>query len=248
MKTKNTNIKQIKNLLLITVLSTIVLFSSCSSNDDENLDQNGNLSEIVMQDFKEDIENLSVPESLSNSSNQYAIQANMQFESLRQLSSSFSQLFTIPTHAISSKSSTKIAAKSAAISNTQTYTWSSGNASVEYTITEESDRYTFSYYITSSDFTGKLLDGYQLIDGSYAEVKMYYENIVISSLKWWVNDNEIKIELDSDGYKLVLESNTIDYSGHLKVYYDNQLTALYQWNSDGSGSYTNYETEETYSW
>ncbi|KGL62627.1 hypothetical protein [Polaribacter sp. Hel1_85] len=248
MKTKNTNIKQIKNLLLITILSTIVLFSSCSSNDDENLDQNGNLSEIVMQDFKEDIENLSVPESLSNSSNQYAIQANMQFESLRQLSSSFAQLFTIPANAISSKSTTKTAVKSTSLANKQTYTWSSGDTSVEYTITEESDRYSFTYYITSPDLTGKLMDGYQLIDGSYAEVKMYYNNEVISAVKWWVNDNEIKIELDSDDYKLILESNTLDYSGNLKVYYSNKLTALYQWNSDGSGTYTNYYTEETYSW
>lgn len=247
MKTRIQNNQQIKSLVLATILSTIILFSSCSSNETD-LDESGNLSEIVMQDFKEDIENLSVPESLSNSNNQYAIEANTQFETLRQLSSSFSQLFTIPANAISSKSSTKVASKSSSIANSQTYTWSSGDTSVEYTITEESDRYTFTYYVISSDFTGKLIDGYQLTDGSYAEVNMYYDDIVISTIKWWVNNNDIKIELDTDGYKLVLESNTVDYSGNLKVYYYDELTALYQWNSDGSGSYTNYDSEESYSW
>ena len=64
---------------------------------DDNLDENSkNLSEIVMQDFVEEINNLSVPSALMNSNNQYAQEANAQFESLKSLSTSFSSLFVIP--------------------------------------------------------------------------------------------------------------------------------------------------------
>ncbi|MDD7915399.1 hypothetical protein [Polaribacter ponticola] len=245
MKTTNTNLKNFLALLAITI---VLVFSSCSNNEDDNLEENSeNLSEIVMQDFVEEINNLSVPSALMNSNNQYAQEANAQFESLKSLSTSFSSLFVIPDYALSTKTSSKVVSKSSS-SNTQTYSWSSGDTTVEYTITEASDRYSFTYYVTSPDFTGKLMAGYQLIDGSYAEVNLYYDNIVESTIKWWVNDEDIKIELSSDDFKLILESNATDNSGNLKVYYSNTLTALYEWNADGTGTYTNYYTNETYSW
>lgn len=237
--------KTIKLLGLATLLLSITL-TSCSSNEDD-ISQSEELSEVVMQEFVEDIQVLSVPSGLSSSSNQYAQQANAQFESLKALGTSFAVLFNVPPSALSNKEAIKTFAKSSAL-NTKTYTWLASGTTVEYSITEESDRYSFSYYITSTDFTGKFMDGYQLKDGSYAESRMYFDNQAISTIKWWVNANSTKIELVSDDFNMTLESNKVDNSGTLKVSSANDLIGAYSWNSDGSGTYTNHLTNETFTW
>jgi hypothetical protein len=200
-----------------------------------------------MQDFVEDFQALSVPTGLSSSNNQYAQQANAQFETLKGLGSGFASLFIIPANAVSSKSTIKTASKTNALA-TKTYIWSSNGTTVTYNITDASDRYSFTYSIESTDFTGKFMDGYQLKDGSYAEARLYAgSNQVVSTIKWWVAANTTKIELDADGYKIIMESNT-DNSGNLKVYEGSFLAALYEWNANGSGTYTDYTTNTTYSW
>ena len=239
--------KKMKNrFFTILAIVAVMVFTACSNNDD-NAAPEENLSEIVMQDFVEDFQALSVPTGLSSSNNKYAQQANAQFETLKGLGSGFASLFIIPANAVSSKSTIKTASKTNALA-TKTYIWSSNGTTVTYNITDASDRYSFTYSIESTDFTGKFMDGYQLKDGSYAEVSLYVDNQTISTIKWWVTASTTKMELDSDGYKLTLESNTADNSGTLKVYDDNFLAALYQWNANGSGTYTDYYTDESFSW
>jgi len=246
--TMKKSVKTISKTLAIFMLTSFMVFTSCSSNDESEIDSE-DLSQVVMQDFKKDMENLKVPAGLANSSNEYAQQANYQFQSLKTLSTSFTTLFTIPPGATvtSSKSAIKTAAKTAALS-TKTYTWSANGTTVKYTISEESDRYNFTYSIESAAITGKLMDGYQLKDRSYAEVKLYYDGITTSTIKWWVNTTSIKIELISDVINYILESNTTDNSGSLKLYDDNNLTETYIWNGLGSGSFTDHLTEQTYTW
>ena len=203
MRTKRKTIK----LLAVFALVISVTLSSCSSSDSD-VAAGENLSEVVMQDFVKDLQALSVPSGLSNSNNQYAQQANAQFQTMKTLGSSFAALFVVPANAVSAKSSVKTAAKSSNL-NTKTYTWAANGVSITYSITEASDRYTFEYSIVSSDFTGKYMDGYQLKDGSYAEARLYAgSNQVVSTIKWWVAANTTKIELDADGYKIIMESNT----------------------------------------
>lgn len=227
------------------MLTSFMVFTSCSSNDESEIDSE-DLSQLVMQDFVEDIQALSVPNNLSSSSNPYAQQANAQFTALKSLGSTFAALFTVPANATSGKSASKVTAKSNVL-NTQTYTWSGNGISVTYVISESSDRYTFEYSMVSSSYTGKYMDGYQLKDGSYAEANLYADNQVISTIKWWVTGESIKIEMDSDGFKLVLESMS-DNSGTMKVYEGTFLAGLYEWDASGSGSYTDYYTNETYTW
>jgi len=237
--------KKVKSIFLAVLTGSFLMLSSCSSND-SGITESEELSEVVMQDFVKDIEALSIPTNLANSNNQYAQQANAQFQSIKALGSTFAALFTVPANAISAKSNVKNEAKSSVL-NTQTYTWSSGDISVTYIISEESDRYTFEYSIVSPNLTGKYMDGYQLKDGSYAEMNLYSDNQVLSTIKWWVNANSVKIEMISDGYKLVLEAND-DNSGSMEVYEGTFLAALYEWNADGSGSYTDYYSNQTYTW
>lgn len=226
-------------------LVAVLVATSCSSNDNDALEGEP-LSEKVMQDFVKDIQALSVPAALSASNNQYAQQANAQFETLKLLGSSFATLFTVPANATSVPSGAKSASKES-ILNTQTYTWSADGVSVTYVISETSKRYNFEYSIVSPDFTGKFMDGYQLKDGSYAEASLYIDNVAYTTIKWWVETDTTKIELDTDGYKLVLESNS-NNSGNMKVYEGTFLASLYEWTASGSGSYTDYNTNMTYSW
>ncbi|PQJ80056.1 hypothetical protein [Polaribacter porphyrae] len=236
--------RTVKFLTLVVLVITISL-SSCSNNN-EDIDEGLELSEVVMQDFVKDIQKLSVPSGLSSSNNQYAQEANLQFQSLKTLGSSFAALFTVPANAVSSRSNIKVSAKSNFL-NTKTYTWSANRVSVTYIISETSYRYTFEYSIVSSNFTGKYIDGYQLKDGSYAEMNLFDGGQIISTIKWWVKSNSVKIEMSTDGYRLVMESNT-DNSGTMKVYEGTFLAALYEWTASGSGSYTDYNTNQTYTW
>ena len=239
--------KTLNKLFTFLSIVAVMVFTSCSSNDSDVLEGDEELSQVVMQDFVENIQSLAVPAGLSSSNNQYAQQANAQFEILKTLGTSYATLFAVPTNAISAKTIVKSGAKSISLA-TKTYTWSADGVTVNYTITENSDRYTFVYSVVSSSFTGKFMDGYQLKDGSYAEATIYGDNQVSSTIKWWINANTAKIELATDNFRMILESNTIDNSGTLEVFESNNLYASYSWNSNGTGSYTDHINNRTYTW
>lgn len=235
-------------ILTLIAFTIAITCTSCSSNNQEDaIFEREQLSEVVMKDFVQKFENTNVPEGLSNSASPYAQQANTQFELLKIIGVSFTSFFTIPSDAVFLKSNEKQLAKSAVL-NTQTYTWSAGGESVTYTISEESDRYTFNYTIVSSDFNGKVMEGFQLKDETYAEVNLFDDNQEGSTIKWWVNTTTTKIELDADGFRLVLESNSTDNSGTIQVYEDALYIALYSWEADGSGFYKDLVSNQTFTW
>lgn len=243
MKTKKNRIK------LFTVLAIVAstVFMSCSSNSNDDNPQE-ELSEVVMQDFVKNVNSMAVPSTLANSNNSFAQQANAQFQAVKAIGSSFTALFNIPVNAVKAKSTSKVAAKNSAL-NSKTYTWSADGTTVKYTITDNSDRYSFTYHITSQDFTGKLMDGYQLKDGSYAEANLFAGGSSSeATIKWWLNDNVSKVEVNLSGNRLVLESNLNDNSGNLKIYEASSLLGLYEWNADGSGKFIDYTENETYTW
>ncbi|OSY88944.1 hypothetical protein WH52_04575 [Tenacibaculum holothuriorum] len=229
--------------LLILVISFSLI--SCGGND-ENVQEEEQLSSVVMKDFKEKVSAMQLPSTMQNSSNQYAQQANAQFNAVKGLSQGYITLLTIPATATSSSVNDNLQAKSA--SNSKTYTWTANGVTIKYIISESSDRYTFSYTTTYNGTSTKLMDGYQLKNGSYAEAKLYDNNTVVGTLKWWVNGDVAKIEINSDNIKLVLETNTKNKSGFIKVYEYSNLVEEFIWNTDGSGTYKNYNTNETHSW
>ena len=246
MKIKNQTI----NTFFITILfiSTLV-FTACGSDDtDEMVDED--LSVKISQEFSANLQKIDVPTAMKNSSNSYAQQATSQVTAVKGIANTLTTFFSVPDFAVSSanlKNDGNLSAKSAAL-NTQTYTWSEDGITVTYTITEESDRFRFSYIVASSDINGKLMDGYLLKDGSYSEVKFYDNNKVVSTIKITVDGNISRIEITSDDIRYILESNTVDNSGNLKLYEDNVLVATYTWNASGNGSFINHQTGETYTW
>lgn len=232
--------KTTKRLLMLLLFSGLV-FTSCSKNNEE-VEEQEQLSEVVMKDFQEKVSKMSVPNSMQNSNNAYAQQANVQFQSLKTIAQSYSALFTVPANATASR----VSAKSS--NSSKTYTWSANGFTVKYTVTESSDRYTFSYNIEGNGVSEKLMDGYQLKDGSYAEAKLYDSGITVSTIKWWINGDIAKLEVIVDTNRIILESNTINNSGNIKVYESSSITLEYNWNSDGSGWVKNYLTNETFTW
>jgi len=234
--------KTTKQLIAFLFLSVMIGFTSCSS--DEEIQEKELAS--VTEEFQQKINQIDLPSALENSENSYALQASSYFNSVKALGLSFSALLTVPQNATSSSKPSGTASKG--INNSKTYTWSSDGITVSYTITEQSDRYSFYYYVESTDFTGKLMSGYQLKDGSYAEFSLYNEGLVVSIFKFWLNGDTIKAELISDDSKIYLETNSSTKEGFIKVYEAGALTYEFTWNADGTGSYTNHETGDIFTW
>lgn len=216
-----------KNLKMYMLLAVLVsnLFISCSESENKVIDDSPeeNLSELVMQDFASTINDIQIPSSLAQSSDPYGSQVNLQIQLFKGFTSAFASLFTVPENAVTT--------------NSQTYTWSAQGISFNYKITESSDRYTFSYDIVSQEYTGNYLSGYQLKDGSVAEITFLGNGEESLKLKWTNLDNVAKMEMDVDGSKLILESNLDDNSGSMKIYDGGKLSASISWNADGSGTY-----------
>lgn len=243
--------KNLKSMYATLFFISALVFTSCSSNnnDDDFEEQQEELSEIVMQDFADTVNNLAVPAAMQNSNDSYAQQALAQFTVLQTLSGSFTEFFTVPGNAVSAKSAINLKNSAKSINlNTQTYTWVLDGLTVTYIITEQSDRYTFSYALGSARNIVKIMDGYQLKNGNYAEVILYDENVEISKIKWSINSNITTIELIADTINYILESNTANNSGNLKLYESNTLYASYIWAVDGSGSYTDHVNNQTFTW
>lgn len=234
----------LKLIFLFTFLTTMS-FISCSdsaSEDDKQVDEE--LSEVVMQDFSTTLNDIQLPTSLAQSSSPYASLVNAQMQSFKSLTAAFSSLFTVPANAVALKSGSKLLSKS---NNVQTYTWSANGITINYKITDSSDRYLFSFDIVSESYSGNYMNGYQLKDGSVAEINYLNNGQEYLTLKWTNLDTVAKMEMNTiGGYKLLLESNLNDNSGNMKVYEEGTLTSSFTWKADGSGTYTDHVENETF--
>ncbi len=245
--------KTMKNLNTLFFAITLLLFTACSS-DDNQQEEGVELSEIVMLDFQEKLSQMDTPSSLKNSSDPYALQASSQFLLVKGFAKSFSELFTVPTDAISNKSSIKKSSSNSSknkggSNGSQTYTWSIDGTTITYTIADTPDRYTFKYTIAFNGSLYTFMSGYELKDGSYAELKMFdTNNTTIFSMKWWVQSEYAKFEMNTVDSKFLVESNISDNSGNIKLYDQTSLIQEYNWNTDGSGWFKDYLTNETFTW
>ena len=237
-----------KKLTSLFVIMGFLIFTSCSNNDEKIINdmKEEELSE-VMEDFQKKIQRIEIPDALKENSDANAQQTNVYFNLIKNYGIIFSSYFTIPANA--DIQSSTIVGRGNSTGNNKTYTWSDGNTTINYTITESSDRYTFLYKIVSPDYTGKLLDGYSLKDGSYAELNLIdpSNNNLSLSLKWSFSETTSTLEVNTDDNKFVLKSNN-DNSGNIKVYENGALSSECKWNTNGSGSLINYVTGESYSW
>ena len=108
------------------------------------------------------------------------------------------------------------------------------------------EKLLFAYDIVSQAYTGSYLNGYQLKDGSVAEITFLGNGEESLKLKWTNLDNVAKMEMDVNGSKLLLESNLDDNSGNMKLYEEGVLTSSFIWNADGSGSFTDHVENQTF--
>ncbi|AUC15527.1 hypothetical protein BTO06_10410 [Tenacibaculum sp. SZ-18] len=236
--------KILKNLLIII---GVFALSACSNNDEKNIDniEDKDLSE-VMQGFQEKINNIEIPNGLANSSDTNAQTTATYINLVKNYGLVFSAFFNVPTDATAQKSN-QISKKSTT-SNSQTYTWSDGQSTINYTVTELVDRYTFSYTIESPSYSGKVMDGFSLKDESLAELNMYDMGGTSLTMKWTYINGTATLDLkDSNGSQYILIVNS-DNSGILEIIEDNTLTVKCTWNASGNGTLINYETGETFSW
>jgi len=234
-----------KQLIAFLFLSVMIGFVSCNSNDDEI--QEKELASVT-EEFQQKISQMNLPSSLESSEDYYANQTSSSFNLVKGWGEMLSSLLIVPDFASSTSKPEGTASKSAKTVYSKTYTWTSGEQTITYTITEESDKYIFSYNVISSEFVGELISGYQLKDGSYAELTMFSVDGPVVTFKYWVNGNNIKAEIILDEVKYYLEYNSETNEGFIDLYENNILTYKYTWYSNGSGTYKNYTTNETVSW
>lgn len=238
--------KSIKKLMSLMAIVAFISFTSCSD-DENNVEEPQKELTTVLDDFQGKIENINMPTALKDNSNMYAQQAEITFNTLKGYGNVFSAYFAVPENAVSQKGTT--AGRNSARGTSETYTWTDGTNTINYTISESSDRYAFTYQITSPSYSGTLMSGYYLKDDSYAEFSIFDENgAVLMTSKWWMTATSLKMEIaTTDGSKLVMQANQ-DNSGNIKAYESGSLTAEYNWSANGSGWYKNYESGETFTW
>lgn len=245
--------KTIKKRLGFLTLLIAVLFTSCNNEEVITQEPKKDLSSVT-KNYVKKVTELDVPQTFKDTPNSNAQQANAYFNMLKSQAVTMVGLFNVPNNATKLTATNtgvgSLTGKSVSVSaNTTTYTWTYGSTSVTYSITESSDRYNFKYLVKSPQFTGTLMDGYSLKDGSYFEMTMRGDSKNEKyTLKCWVNNNSSKIEVtSSEGIKLVATSNK-DLSGTIDIYENNALSFQLKWNADGSGSGKNYLTGETFTW
>ncbi|WP_299625487.1 hypothetical protein [uncultured Tenacibaculum sp.] len=238
--------KNLKNLLIVFGL---IILTACSDSNEENVIDNidRDLSE-VNDDLVERLNDVVLPANLTSNSNLGAQQTTAIFSTFQALGTSFTTLFNIPANASSRQAN--VSSRNSNTLNSQTYTWSDGVTTVNYTISELIDRFTFVYDVTGPEFTGKFMDGYNLKDGSYAEFNIYdTENGGVAlNFKLTVTSTSVTCEFtDNDGNRSILVSNS-DGSGNLEIYENNTLTIRSTWNANGSGTLTDFSSGETFTW
>lgn len=233
--------------LKVFLLVCVIGFTSCSSNDDD-VEQQEDISAIT-KEFQSKISKMSLPSSMTNSSSSKAKEASTYFTLTKNLGQSFSGFLNVPPGATMSYfSGENMAGKGNSAKNTTTYTWTADGVTITYSITEEDDRYLFEYSAEGGTVTGKIMDGHLLKDNSYAMFTMYDSGTVVSTFKFWINGDVVTSEINLQGINLKMKTNLSDNSGNIKVYSKGTLTEEYNWNSDGTGWYKNYKTNETVTW
>jgi hypothetical protein len=225
--------------LLFTFLMVVVgLISFSCSKDDDNSSSG---TTYVKPSIASETEVVTVPTALSNSTSPYAGMAVSYLEMANSMSGMLGYL-DVPENASVSKK------KSGGV----TYSWSSEGYSVWVEYSELTTKYTYVLYV---QYTGvskyKVMEVEQNKDGSTGLVKYYntdgsllidYSYVVTSaavtaSLKLYYTPTET-FTMDIVAYK--------DNSGYVKIYESSVLIYNVVWNSAGSGTFTYYTEDGTF--
>ncbi len=243
-----------KSVLKLLALLFLALSFSCGSDDGEtNADNSNNpdnpstsLAESGST-FQNKVSTLEVPAALKENDDSNAQIAFALFTQFQGLSNSFSQLFSIPENA---NLLPQAGNKNLSDIVSETYTWSAGDTTIRFEISENDDSYTYDYSIISPEYTGKFMTGFVRKDGSLAELQLFSTNdsSLTASIIWNTTSIENRVRIITEGAVLDYRSPVDSTSGSIAITEDGILTGTYIWNADGSGSFRNEITNETFSW
>ncbi|AXT57683.1 hypothetical protein D1815_18720 [Aquimarina sp. AD1] len=238
-----------KSISVIVMMAIAIMFQSCSSEDDgviiENEDQLENIQGRIEQ-YQESIENIEAPDDMEQyaQQNTYASSAVFTLSTLQVQALAYSSVFlSIPGDA----EQQSIIGKNGR--NTRTWVWSYGGVTLYYTVTSDATYDYFTYDIEESGVRRTFYEGKISKDGNFYDVRFNGEggDFVLMTFSETGSIINFSIKDQSDnGIELVY--NEVDQSGSIKAFELGVLTESFVWLSDGTGTYTNHATGETFSW
>jgi hypothetical protein len=221
--------EKMKNWLLLSILLLVLTVVSCKKDVEEDI-------EATRMKLIDRVENLDVPEVMKNSSNDNAKTAVGYVDMVKGVANYFTWI-EVPEDAqrVSLKSSDDV------------YFWSYGGVTVWETLTETSTAYKWVIEIDNGTGRKKYLESEEQKDGSYGIMKVYDEDgsTILFTYEW---------EFDAAGNGTILWKDAsesfiydvtvnVDNSGYAKWISEGVLIYHFLWNSDGSGSYSYYDTD-----
>ncbi len=243
---------KIKKLLFLSI-ALLIGFTSC--NDDDENSSSSDLASASLS-FNANEPPITVPTAMSQSSDPMAAQTAGFIEMANGMSTYIS-LMQPPTGA--AKSSTPVGRKSGDNGRTENnvvvYTWTEGDVSIAYQISETSTNYIFELFWKFSpteDFKKYLhAEESKLSREGFFEFYNIFDEINIDQYVFryqWREAADGTFYFDflsvDGGFEMNIISNP-DNSGSIQYYSEGSLFYDIEWNADGSGSWVYYNEDGT---
>ncbi|MHA7055836.1 hypothetical protein ACWGOQ_0001350 [Aquimarina sp. M1] len=238
-----------KNISVIIMMAVTIMFQSCSNDDEVIIENEDQLEDIQnrVREQQESIQNIDTPEAMDAyiGDDVYASSASIYLVSLKSNALAISEAFLqIPDTPAQQSSLAKNSA------TTDVWVWSFGGLTLYYTVTSDANFDYFAYDIEEAGVRRTLYEGKISKDGNYFDVTVYEDDgiTVLSIITYRKMDNIIELDIVTGDNSLELTYNETDRSGTIEVYSAGVLSESYVWLSNGTGTYTNHATGETFSW
>ncbi|SEL24932.1 hypothetical protein SAMN04487910_2153 [Aquimarina amphilecti] len=238
-----------KSVGLIVMIAFTIMFQSCSNEDDGvNIQNEAQLENIQgrIEQYQESIENIEAPDDMEQyaQQNTYAANATFTLATLQVQALAYSSVFlSIPGDA----EQQSVVGKNGR--NTGTWVWSYGGVTLYYTVTSDATYDYFTYDIEESGVRRTFYEGKISKDGTFYEVRFNGEGGEFFVMTYSKTGSIINFTIkDQSNDRIELVYNEADQSGSIKAFESGVLTESFVWLSNGTGTYTNHTTGETFSW
>lgn len=247
-------------IALFFFIGTAFMFTSCSKDDDNN-NGGGNGGQTIDPPFEAVIfdEAMTLPSNLHPEMGQTVENLIYNFDETVSFQDN-ADLMTIPPG--SEVSHEEIvpgtlfprSTESTSSIDYTVYTYSYGSGSIAYQYSVQNGMNVLEIFIstTETDAFIKMFEITQAQDGLSGTMTFFMFGTAAQTWTWQINaDGSIFIVYDfgTEMYQSSIELLYYpDMSGNMKLYTNGALTQEFNWDSTGSGTYTNYETGETVSW
>jgi hypothetical protein len=243
--------KKMNKVLLLIAFSAIVF--SCSKDEDPAPAKS--LEDVTLSlAASGTAKPVEAPAAMSSSSDPNAQQASSYLTQVNQITSYLSY-FTPPQGSV--KSSTRITAANGRVAATQTeylvYTWSDGDYSVAYQISEQSGKYVFEIFtkIGTKDWL-LYLYAEEKTDGSEGLMKVYNslfgDGALLVTYTWKHTGDVFDFVMATDtqdmDIKIAISVNTKTKAGSVTYTIDGAKFYASTWDAQGNGSWTFYDLED----